>query len=92
MTKCPFCNSNMKKTRREIERGIFTMVEICPKCKDDQIDEKEYTRLHELFRRKAFKVGGSIAVRIPKEITDAIPLHEGDEVTFTYFLEGSELP
>ena len=40
------------------------------------------SKLYELFRRKAFKVGGSIAVRIPKEISDAIPIHEGDEVSF----------
>ena len=82
MTKCPSCNSNMKKERKEIEPGVFAMVEICPKCKDDWIDEKEYSRLYKLFKRKAFKVGGSIAVRIPKEISDAIPIHEGDEVSF----------
>ena len=58
------------------------MVEVCPKCKDDWIDEKEYTKLYKLFRRKAFKVGGSIAVSIPKEISDAIPIHEGNEVSF----------
>jgi hypothetical protein len=72
----------MKKERKEIEPGIFAQVEICSKCKDDWIDEKEYSRLYKLFRRKAFKVGGSIAVRIPKEISDAIPIHDGDEVSF----------
>lgn len=82
MTKCPSCSSNMKKERKEIEPGIFAQVEICSKCKDDWIDEKEYSRLYKLFRRKAFKVGGSIAVRIPKEISDAIPIHDGDEVSF----------
>ncbi len=82
MTKCPSCDSNMKKEKKEIEPGVFAQVEICSKCKDDWIDEKEYSRLYKLFRRKAFKVGGSIAIRIPKEISDAIPIHDGDEVSF----------
>ena len=81
MTKCPSCDMIMKKDKKEIEAGIFVAVEVCPNCNDDWVDEKEFTRLHELFRRKAFKVGGSLAVRIPKEIVDVIPIHEGDEVS-----------
>jgi antitoxin MazE len=37
----------------------------------------------DLFKRKTFNLGGSIAVRIPKEIADAIYIHEGTEVNFS---------
>ncbi len=70
----------MEKKRQKLEQGIFANVEVCPKCKDDWLDEKEYKRLYSLFKRKAFKIGGSVAVRIPKELADAIELHPGDEV------------
>lgn len=82
MLKCPDCGSPTKKERQKLEEGVFANVEVCPKCKDDDgwIDEKEYSRLYSLFKRKAFKIGGSIAVRIPKEIADAVKLHDGDEV------------
>ena len=83
MTKCPECGSILKKERREISPGIYAEVEVCSKCEDEWIDEKEYERLHALFRRKIFKIGGSLAVRIPKEIVDAIGLHDGDDLSIT---------
>ncbi len=81
MITCPTCDTKMNKEKKEIEPGIFASVEICPKCNEDWIDEDEYAKLQDLFRRKAFKAGGSLAIRIPKEIIDVVHLHVGDEVS-----------
>ena len=70
----------MKKEKRELQKGILAKVEICPKCEDEWIDEKGYEALYNLFTRKTFKIGGSLAVRIPKEIANVIGLKEGSEV------------
>ena len=80
MTTCPICDTPMKKDKREIQKGIFAQVEVCPKCEDEWIDEKGYEALYNLFTRKTFKIGGSLAVRIPKEIADIIGLKEGSDV------------
>ena len=80
MTTCPICDTPMKKDKREIQKGIFAQVEVCPKCEDEWIDEKGYEALYNLFTRKTFKIGGSLAVRIPKEIADVIGLKEGSDV------------
>jgi len=80
MTTCPICETPMKKEKRELKKGIFARVEICPKCEDEWIDEKGYEALYNLFTRKTFKIGGSLAVRIPKEIANVIGLKEGSEV------------
>ncbi|MFA4936411.1 MAG: AbrB/MazE/SpoVT family DNA-binding domain-containing protein [Candidatus Methanoperedens sp.] len=70
----------MKKEKREIQKGIFALVEVCPKCEDEWIDEKGYEALYNLFTRKTFKIGGSLAILIPKEIADVIGLKEGADV------------
>jgi AbrB family looped-hinge helix DNA binding protein len=70
----------MKKEKRELQKGIFALVEVCPKCEDEWIDEKGYEALYNLFTRKTFKIGGSLAIRIPKEIADVIGLKEGSDV------------
>jgi len=78
--KCPICETPMKKEKREIQKGIFALVEVCPKCEDEWIDEKGYEALYNLFTRKTFKIGGSLAILIPKEIADVIGLKEGADV------------
>jgi len=83
MMKCPFCGSKLVKEKREIAKGIFAEVEVCQKCKDEWVDEKEHDRLVELFKRKAFNLGGSVAVRLPKEIANAMKIKEGTELSFT---------
>lgn len=83
MAKCPFCETGLAEEKREIEKGVFATVEVCPKCKDEWIDEKEHDRLVELFKRKAFNLSGSIAVRLPKEIADVLKIKEGTELYFT---------
>jgi len=83
MTKCPECGTTLSNERREISPGIYASVEVCPNCEDEWVDEKEYEELRALFKRKVFKVGGSLAVRLPKEIADVIGIHDGDDVIIT---------
>ncbi len=78
--KCPICETPMKKEKRELQKGIFATVEVCPKCEDEWIDEKGYEALYALFTRKTFKIGGSLAIRIPREIANVVGLKEGAEV------------
>ena len=82
MTKCPLCETEMRNERKEIDKGVWATVEVCPQCKE-WIDEKEHDKLVDLFKRKTFNLGGSIAVRIPKEIADALSIQEGTEVNFS---------
>ncbi len=71
----------MKKEQREIQKGIFAQVEVCPQCEDEWIDKKGYDSLYQMFTRKTFKIGGSLAVRIPKELARVIGLKEGTDIT-----------
>lgn len=89
MTKCPMCSTKMKIEKKELEPGVYTTVEVCPKCADEWIGEKEYQKLYTLFKRRTFKVGGSVAVRIPQELAVALKIGSGDEVKFT--LDGKKL-
>ena len=83
MTKCPECGRLMGKDRREISPGMYAQVEVCPSCADEWVDEKEYRRLRALFRRKAFRIGGSLAVRLPKEITNVVGVNDGEDLSIT---------
>jgi AbrB family looped-hinge helix DNA binding protein len=80
MSLCPICGTPLNKEQREIQKGIFALVEVCPKCKDEWIDEKGYEDLYQLFTRKTFKIGGSLAIRIPKELANVLGLKEGTDV------------
>ncbi len=82
MSTCPICSTPLKTERREIQKGIFAQVEVCPKCEEEWIGEKEYETLYQVFSRKMFKMGGSLAVRIPKEIANVVGLKDGSEVRF----------
>jgi rRNA maturation protein Nop10 len=79
----------MKTEKKELEHGVYTKVEVCPKCADEWIDENEYKKLYTLFKRRTFKIGGSVAVRIPQELAVALKIGSGDEVKFT--LDGKKL-
>ena len=81
MTKCPECGRKMKDEKREIATGVYAQVEVCPKCNDEWLSEEQYETLRALFKRKVFKIGGSLAVRIPKEIVDLVGLHEGERLS-----------
>jgi Zn-finger nucleic acid-binding protein len=81
MIKCPECGKSLRSERREVSAGVYAHFEVCPDCADEWLDEQEYEKLRALFKRKAFKIGGSLAVRIPKEIADAIGITDGDELS-----------
>ncbi|TFG04735.1 MAG: AbrB/MazE/SpoVT family DNA-binding domain-containing protein [Promethearchaeota archaeon] len=55
-------------------------VQVYTICKDEWIDEKGYEDLYHLFTRKIFKIGGSLAIRIPKDLAKVIGLKEGTDV------------
>ena len=73
----------MKTEKKEIEPGTYSRVEICPKCADDWINEKEYQKQYTLFKRRTFKLGGSLAVRIPRDLAKILQIHPGDEIKFS---------
>ena len=81
--KCPICNTEMKEEMKEIDTGVYSKVEVCSKCGDEWYDKKGYEKLYKLFKRKAFNIGGSIAVRIPKEIANSVGIKDGTEVNFS---------
>ena len=56
---------------------------MCPNCRDEWIDEAEHDWLVGLFKRKTFNLGGSVDMRIPKEIADALSIGAGTSVDFT---------
>ncbi len=72
----------MNRERREIEKGVFAEVDVCPKCQDEWLDMKAYEELYQYYNRKTFKIGGSLAVRIPKELAEAAGIKEGTRVKF----------
>jgi Zn-finger nucleic acid-binding protein len=51
MSNCPICETPMKKEQREIQKGIFAQVEVCPKYEDEWIDEKEFDAIWEKVRQ-----------------------------------------
>ena len=83
MTKCPECGRRLKKERREISTGMYAQVEVCPDCSDEWLDEDEYEALRSLFRRRAFRAGGSLAVRLPKEIAELVGVEDGEELAIS---------
>lgn len=83
MTKCPECGHRLKKEKREISTGMYAQVEVCPDCSDEWLDEDEYEALRSLFRRRAFRAGGSLAVRLPKEIAELVGVEDGEELAIS---------
>ena len=71
MKKCPRCGKPLEKKLEELEDGMFSVVWVCPTCRHTHMNGKS------LFIRKAFRIGGSLAVRIPKEVANTIGIKEG---------------
>lgn len=82
MTNCPICNTRLKEDRREILKGVFAKVEVCPKCEEEWVSGEEHDRMMNLFKRRAFLTGGSLAVRLPREIAQALKIKDGSELSF----------
>ncbi len=74
---CPLCDTPMNLEKREIKKGIYAQVEVCPKCLEEFIDLEEHEKVYKEFYSKAFKSGNSLAVRIPKKFADKIGIKEG---------------
>jgi Zn-finger nucleic acid-binding protein len=86
---CPICNTQLKIEKREIKKGIYAQVEVCPKCLEEFIDLKEHDRVYREYYSKAFKSGNSLALRIPKKIADKIGLRVG--TSFKINIENNNL-
>lgn len=75
--RCPICDTPMKYEKREIKKGIYAQVEVCPKCLEEFISLEEHDNVYREYYGKAFKSGNSIALRIPKKIADEIGIKVG---------------
>lgn len=82
MRSCPDCRRPLRNERREIAPGIFARVDVCPRCTVVSPAKADERMLRALFRRKAFRAGGSLAVRIPKELANTLGLREGSPLAF----------
>jgi len=60
-----------------ISRGVFANDDVCPRCHAGHLDDEESEALRRLFKRRAFRIGGSLAVRIPMPIVQSLGIREG---------------
>jgi len=88
MKSCPKCRTLLKSEMKEIYKGVFAKVTVCPRCEDGPQTLDIQSGADMLFLRKAFKAGGSLAVRLPKEIVDTLGISEGSEINFFVHPEG----
>ena len=79
METCPVCNAELVSERMSLSRGVFARVEVCPRCQVT-LDERDREALRRLFLRRAFRIGGSIAVRIPMPIAQTLGIREGTKL------------
>jgi antitoxin MazE len=77
MATCPSCNAVLVSEKMRISRGVFANVDVCPRCHAGQLDDEESETLRRLFKRRAFRIGGSLAVRIPMPIVQSLGIREG---------------
>lgn len=91
--KCEECKGKLIKKQVEfamygISLGKFP-AEVCSKCGEEVFDEKTSQEIDRIAKEKGLwglakkvkvvKIGNSLAVRIPKQISDFIGLKEGKE-------------
>ncbi len=88
MRCCPKCNTNLKKETKEIYNGVFAEVTVCPRCEEDLLLPVNGDMEQALFQRKAFRAGGSLAIRLPKEIVNSLGISEGSEINFKVYPNG----
>jgi len=77
MGTCPICSTALVSERMPLSRGVFATVDVCPNCQERALDESERENLRQLFLRRAFRIGGSLAVRIPMPIAHSLGIREG---------------
>ena len=91
--KCEECGGNLLKKKVEFKiygiiLGLFP-ADVCSKCGEELFDEKISQEIDELAKKrglwgldrkvKIVKIGNSLAVRIPKAISNFLGLKEGKE-------------
>jgi len=74
---CPSCNTELISEKMLISRGVFANVDVCPNCQEGRLDERDSETIRRLFKRRAFKIGGSLAVRIPMPIAQSLGIRDG---------------
>ena len=80
METCPICKAELVSERMTLSRGVFANVEVCPRCQKRMLDDQQREALRQLFLRRAFRIGGSIAVRIPMPIAQTLGIREGTKL------------
>ena len=91
--KCDECGGRLEK--RLVEFGMYGInlgkfpAEVCSKCGEEVFDEKTSEEIDKIAKEKGLwelakkvkivKIGNSLAVRIPKTISDFLGLKEGKE-------------
>jgi hypothetical protein len=68
------------KEIRQIRSGVFAKVEVCKVCEKGTYSLGSQESGTNLFQRKAFKIGGSLAIRIPMEMVNTLGIKEGSEL------------
>ena len=81
-SRCPTCGEGLVNDQMELSKGTFVNVDICPNCQAEWLTKARAADIERLFERKAFKAGGSLAVRIPAEIAAKFGIQEGSKVSF----------
>ena len=94
MVKCPVCEKgNLKK--EIIEESMFGIAlgkfpaDVCTYCKESFTDSETTKSIEDIAKKKGIwglssktkitKTGNSLAVRIPKKITDYLKIKNGNE-------------
>jgi len=91
--KCEECNSKIVK--KQVDFSIYGIslgkfhADVCSGCGEEVFDEKTSNEIDKIIKEKGLwgldrkvkivKIGNSLAVRIPKIISDFLKLKEGNE-------------
>ena len=91
--KCEECGNKIVK--KQVDFSIYGVnigkfpAEVCTKCGEEVFDEKTSEEIDKITKQKGVwglskkvkivKIGNSLAVRIPKTISDFVGLKEGNE-------------
>jgi len=85
--KCD-CGSEMKIEKIELFSELFSEGYRCPKCGEVEFNEEQMQKalkikehaIKIMVKRKLGKVGGSLVLRIPKEVEKSLNLKSGKDV------------
>lgn len=85
--KCE-CGGEMKIEKVEVFPGLFSAGYKCQKCGEVEFNEEQMRKALEIkekaikimVKRKLGRVGGSLVLRIPKEVEESLKLKSGKDV------------